>query len=426
MDRRIQNDASFRAPQLLLLLLSGLYLICELIFNYALVTTAGKAGFSSDDLRALEYFGRAVSGIGASLLVAGLFIRGANFLHSIGRLAVVFVAVWPLVFFGQKWLIDTYIVEPSSPQQRSDAYGAQLARSAIESGALQISGFDYRPRDTIEQRTFMTLFGGLLFWDSDLMAVMRGQQDRIVDAHLRRVSRDQAASAYQHYAMIRDAVVEDFREYRGNPVLGANPHYPAKQGLSWEQFQRSPEIQARFRLALADYYVDPTLAAWNDVLFERYVVTPTLDREKQLLLDRLTASVAIFADGEDLAESGREAVRAVVVPPIAMALSLFLAGITAIKLLGQVAARFIGPLARGMVFGASLATLLAAPVAVHALAPPDKRTIEQYFVRNLAENQSIAVSKVLIWTLTAQPVIAPLGEYLENRLGLYREISAHL
>ncbi|MBV7316557.1 hypothetical protein [Shewanella sp. NIFS-20-20] len=90
------------------------YLIPEVVFNAALTEVAGGRHSSEDDLRAVELFGRTISGVGVTLLLADLLITGRR-LASVGRALAYFgllaVIVWPSVFFGQKWLVDNFIID---------------------------------------------------------------------------------------------------------------------------------------------------------------------------------------------------------------------------------------------------------------------------------------------------------------------------
>lgn len=93
---------------IILLACSLFYLVAEFIFNARLLDTASDILATSDDLRDVEYFGRAVSGIGLSLLVAGFFARDGFRLSRKTDLVLlgVLVVVCPLVF----------LLSPLSPQ----------------------------------------------------------------------------------------------------------------------------------------------------------------------------------------------------------------------------------------------------------------------------------------------------------------------
>src|SRR5690606_17264974 len=83
-----------------LLVCSLLYVVAEFIFNARLLDTASDMLATADDLKDVEYFGRAVSGVGLSLLVAGFFARDGFRLSRLADqiLFGVLAIVCPLVF----------------------------------------------------------------------------------------------------------------------------------------------------------------------------------------------------------------------------------------------------------------------------------------------------------------------------------------
>lgn len=83
-----------------LLVCSLFYIVAEFVFNARLLDTASDILATPDDLRDVEYFGRAVSGIGLSLLVAGFFARdGFRMSRTVDQILFgVLAVVCPLVF----------------------------------------------------------------------------------------------------------------------------------------------------------------------------------------------------------------------------------------------------------------------------------------------------------------------------------------
>lgn len=61
---------------LFLFAMSLIYLIPEVIFNAKLVEVAGSSGLSDETLHITELFGRAISGIGVTLLMIDLLVSG--------------------------------------------------------------------------------------------------------------------------------------------------------------------------------------------------------------------------------------------------------------------------------------------------------------------------------------------------------------
>ena len=123
---------------IILLVCSLFYIVAEFVFNARLLDTASNILATSDDLRDVEYFGRAVSGVGLSLLVAGFFARD-NFRMSrpidqalFGLLAI----VCPLVF----------LLSPLSPQNGGlDPAGVTFTQ--LITGAGESVNMAYPPPD---------------------------------------------------------------------------------------------------------------------------------------------------------------------------------------------------------------------------------------------------------------------------------------
>ena len=61
---------------LLMFICSLVYLFPEAVFNAALTDVAGGRNSSMEDLRLVELFGRSISGIGVTLLLADLLLKG--------------------------------------------------------------------------------------------------------------------------------------------------------------------------------------------------------------------------------------------------------------------------------------------------------------------------------------------------------------
>ncbi|WP_242620220.1 hypothetical protein [Shewanella maritima] len=127
---------------------SVVYLFPEAVFNAALVNVAGGKNATEAELHAVELFGRTISGIGVTLLLADLLLKGkrvATIPSALGSFALIAILVWPTVFFGQKWLVDYFIIDASTPEQRQQAYLSQVLRSALIEKSIQFEGIEYDP-----------------------------------------------------------------------------------------------------------------------------------------------------------------------------------------------------------------------------------------------------------------------------------------
>ncbi|WP_286241257.1 PEGA domain-containing protein [Neptuniibacter halophilus] len=203
----------------MMLVLSILYLLPETIFNAQLVATAGGKGSTEDDLRMVEYFGRTVSGIGATLLIADLILKGRAAVSAL-RLVITFgliaIFVWPTVFFGQKWVVDRYLVEDTTPQERQYAYLTQILRSALISNAVVIEDIPYDPDEahSASEQTFLALFGGIVYADKGLLASLENKQEDIITKFVRKSANDGFDEYYGRYVELRTDIRKQFQDYR--------------------------------------------------------------------------------------------------------------------------------------------------------------------------------------------------------------------
>lgn len=203
---------------LLMFICSLVYLFPEAVFNAALTDVAGGRNATFEDLRVVELFGRTISGIGVTLLLADLLLKGkklANVTRALGYFALIAVMVWPTVFFGQKWLVDHFIIDASTPEERQQAYLSQILRSALIENSIKFEGIEYDPNKThnATEKTFLSVFGGLVYADDQLVADLT-QKKRLI---MEKLVRDRAMSRFdEHYGQydnFRQTLRDKYTEY---------------------------------------------------------------------------------------------------------------------------------------------------------------------------------------------------------------------
>jgi hypothetical protein len=186
--------------------LSLLYLVPEMVFNAKLVNVAGGGSMNDALLHSVELFGRWISGVGVTLLVADLLLKGPlvrSTWRCIVSFALIAVIVWPSVFFGQKMLVDKFFIEPSTSQQRQEAFFASILRSSLAANALNIKGLPYDPKhaSSPEEMTFLALMGGMVYSNGDFIAHVEAQKEAILERYLiNRAGKD----FKQHYGRYQD------------------------------------------------------------------------------------------------------------------------------------------------------------------------------------------------------------------------------
>jgi len=201
-----------------LLLLSLFYLLFEMIFNASLVQVAGSGQASEDELTRIELLGRSLSGIGASLLLAGWALQSSALTSRLRRwttAGVIFVLVWPLVFFGQRAVIDHYLIEPSTAEQRQRAYYAQMVRQGLANNSIDIEGIAHNPDASYsgEALTFIALFGALLYADDELIPKVETHTQAMVKKMVTDAAYRDFPDHYGRYQAFRAELQDDYRRY---------------------------------------------------------------------------------------------------------------------------------------------------------------------------------------------------------------------
>jgi hypothetical protein len=115
-----------------------------------------------------------------------------------------------------------------------------------------------------------------------------------------------------------------------NSMRAKNLNMPPN--LTWKKFQLEPDIQNKLQAEMDELYVKPMLADWNDTSFKKFVVDVNIKRKTKEYLNVLEAQKAEFADGGAFESTGKSALRAIIVPPISMSISLLLVLLTVLKL----------------------------------------------------------------------------------------------
>ncbi|MDO6638700.1 hypothetical protein Q4557_01825 [Shewanella sp. 5_MG-2023] len=662
---------------LLMFICSVVYLFPEAVFNAALTDVAGGRNASEDELHAIELFGRTISGIGVTLLLADLLLKGrrvAKVSRALGYFALIALIVWPTVFFGQKWLVDHFIIDTSSPQERQQAYLSQVLRSALIEKSIQFEGIHYDPdsEHNATEKTFLSVFGGLVYADDKLVDDLEQQKRAIMEKFVRDRAMSNFDLHYSDYDSFRLRLQDSYKEYAQgsndyNQALASSPersneywldtqnqvkqgwekyqkgtdayearvesraqqiapkvydyferrnkcadmkkgssrdrcferlqtgydqeiakygigyippddwlkreeistsenvgnsiisgvmtlglftamqavdaamggdagfkdhrmiftndvnHYKSvlmvkmepdfvkesggyplgissihefrhheitsakvnarlkqkglmlpstwvmadrvsfdnavskkvrqqadakwraamkKQGndmppnLSWQQFQQQGDIQRRIAAKMAELYVNPTLADWNNREFKQRIIEPNIQRKTTEYLNVLEAQQAEFADGGAFESSGKSALRATIIPPISMSISLALVLLTVLKLpmkafelvqakrTSNAEARPTKPYVKPAISAGILVAIFVVPLSLGGNHYTANGSALHYFFEQMKKNDSASISYALKWLLVTQPMVQPIGTAIDQSLFITQGFDA--
>ena len=308
-----------RLPKALLVLASIVYLVVEVVFNMSLLEAVGSTRLSA--LHDIEEFGRIASASGFTLAVLGFFLSTGFRVRGIwgwvlfalvlavcafpfvatpySRLTLLSVAVgaamvavaalsgdrkrsasavlsvagivvmaWPAFYQGKPAVVDHYIVDPSSGEDRLAAGYITLLRRALLADVVQLEDLaleDFGGADSPEAKAFLVMLGPLAVNAESLLAW--AERPANVEGLVRSLLNSRrVADIEQEYARYERHRAEFLDSYYG-PYEAASKHYiergaeMARQAeAAWLGIQEELDAGwARYRTAQSEFvdgYVD--------------------------------------------------------------------------------------------------------------------------------------------------------------------------
>lgn len=482
--------------------LTALYLFVELAFNARLLDVAGGLP-TIEDLKRLEWQGGLVSAAGATLIVWRIVLHvqvrrqpGEIALESrLRALIITALIVGPLVFLGQRYLID-WLVDRASAPERERAVMSLLLSEVVQREVAEIQGLalDSATMRSPEGKTLLAILPFLAYSSATMTDTVRSRLDvlmsglvrqragdpdrlydehyitavngvrqrfntdyreasvRIADAELEQGSADEAWREYQ-LAMSqqpftadsatpaqRAAVIRKLRE-RGVPVpdgwrlddrAGFMAALPAGQartafrrradqilggrttippGLGWREFSRHPdvrrflasELRARSDI-LASIDADRLSLEFSRAGFRAQLYEPQVRSQARERVAQLRKAPRTYLPGGSNADEASRAVRAVIVPPLALSLSLFFGLLNMAMLISSV---LIGATAWRLLV--SLAVLVAAVAVPLSLENQITRSDAYRSLESTIEREHGMGAKALAWVVRAEPLFYPFA-----------------
>jgi hypothetical protein len=187
-------------------------------------------------------------------------------------------------------------------------------------------------------------------------------------------------------------------------------------GLDTEAFLEHPVVQFPLKDALGiDRQAEPVPLNLSERSFRDLILTPSVKNALAAERGRLMAKTAYYADGEPYAEEGKNIVRSVLVPPVAMGLSLLFGLLNLISLL------FI-PLSKSGINKRLVVLCRFSIVAIIIFGPmvfSSKIAKTAPFQRIVEESQESLGwgSDFVVWVTSLQPVVYPVGNLFADALG---------
>lgn len=181
--------------------------------------------------------------------------------------------------------------------------------------------------------------------------------------------------------------------------------------LTEQQFKNLKSVKDSITRALADAPCTKGNAYLSPEVFKANCITPELNKRRNEIRDAFTAPTEDLADGGRLEDKGRQAVRSLAVPPVAMALSLFFSLLALLNLgLKLISGSKIGR--HWAIKIICVAALIAAPAFMSAgkhgaiadlIFPDDGRA-------------NTSANSIFKWVITMEPSIYNVGKQLPVNL----------
>jgi hypothetical protein len=189
-------------------------------------------------------------------------------------------------------------------------------------------------------------------------------------------------------------------------------------GLSSEKFIAHDVVQVALKSALGLDIEHPVVKLnLSESAFNEQVLGPKIKKELLKEHQRLLEKTPLFSDGGIYEKDGKAFVRGVLIPPIAMGLSLFFALLNLSSLISGLAIKrgMKKPIATRLRSG-FLALVLVLPLTLsHSIS--DSVTFERMV--NETEEKLGSGRFFVTWLTNLQPIIHPIGGSIANLLGLF-------
>lgn len=470
-----------------LVLLTTLYLLFELAFNARLLDVAGGAPDTAA-LEGVEFFGRLLSGVGASLLLWKLI---APRVGPVGLRRLIFVCLLtiPAVYMGQLALVNT-LVDNSDGEQRKRAELVTTLRWAAQKSAVEFPGLsiDEAGKTSPAGKTLFAVFPALFYSADKVQDSVVKQLDAVVTAavraqvgtasqtfndsyipltnELRRLYNDQyvpASNKYSDASSQAPSPDDAWNEYLSSvESRGINPYNPSERqrsgvvkqlhkrgvkvpehfslddeatfkaslpgaqgsfsaaasralgfntalqpGLSWAQFAAHKDVQALAVKRMEKRHPGLSLKGPLDLNaseseFARRVYEPLVSDYAKKRVQSLTEKAEKYITDPATSQRGRDAIRSLIVPPLALGFSLFFGLLNLVGLLAGLVPTNTGKvLARLTLTG-----------AIVALPFVNSNTITASPAYAILDRELASASRIqaagLRWLLGAEPMAYPV------------------
>lgn len=517
-----------------------IYVLAEFAFNAALLNTASGQVSNPNAIHQVEIAGRMLSGIGLSLLMYWTYFRKriveetvSNGLKTLGLSLIICI---PVMYFGQKIIVEKLIVNGTSGFDRQYAESLILLKNGLQTGAVTLKNVPLSQNGITDpgDMAFLSVMGAVVMGIPDYANIILKNEKAMIERVNFVASQDLADRVYPEYQDGSNKIIIGYRDYEkasadyagqfeanhgkidqawnevakttedgfskyrkalaylshtnnqqfilrtngypkgindltqfrahGETVkrinfnlsqkgLLINDHWNGtkedfyrimkhggiqswgnamaqknmagtKPGMSFKEFEQSDTIQGELRDVLGKLYVPGMRLGLSKADFTTSVIMINNAQRIQTWVDGAKTRQYELADGGTREDEGRQFVRALIVPPIALALSLFFSLLTLAKMPIRIISfkdRYEGNIpwvnkARKAILAGDLVAILALP-----MTKSDTKVMDSSLFKMMADKGKNIVplgDTAIIWLIKGEPIIYKTGQSLLQAMGM--------
>lgn len=513
------------------------YVLTEFAFNAALLNAA--SGLVRDDqaLHRIEVAGRILSGVGLSILMYWTYFRKKLVEESVETglktFAKSLIICVPLMYVGQKIIVDSFLVNGTTGQQRQYAETLILMKTGIQNGIVKMANLELSKGGTDpSEMAFVSVMGAILLGVPEYAAAISKSEEAIARRVNQITSSETADKTYPLYYNASKDIIDGYKEYskaskeymsrvngavdtskiwsnverstsngyakyvkacnyyqsmpnerfvqkfgypkgirsltefrktlrtielinldlseaglsldvtwngqqssfaqsltkkgssEWNQEMGKHGLGGISPGLTFRAFEQSGTIQEQLKEHMQSFYRDGMRVGLSKDDFTEQVIMPTNEASIRQWIEKAKNRSVDLGDGGSREEEGRQFVRALIVPPIALILSLFFSLLTLAKLPLRAVSfvdKYKGDVpwvtkARKFIMAGDLVAILSLP-----LAKSDSKIMKSSIFELMSKKAKDAVplgNVGIIWLIKGEPIIYKTGQAILEQFGL--------
>ncbi|MGI9886081.1 hypothetical protein [Vibrio chagasii] len=140
---------------------------------------------------------------------------------------------------------------------------------------------------------------------------------------------------YVARAWLKHAMITGFEAELNNKLSQSGITRMKPNIRRFSEFEKHPDIQDKAREALGDYYVKGFSFNWSDAQLYASLRETFIDTQVTSMRNNIEGELSSFKDGGELENAGKDALRAILIPCIALVLSVILSVTSVVKLVSM-------------------------------------------------------------------------------------------